>query len=427
MRVKLTPTFVAKAAPPENGDRRIFWDQERPGFGLMVTAGGHKSFVVQYRTGRGSRRMHLKNGLNLSDARKQARTILGAVAKGSDPLGERRKATTAAANTLKAVCENYLAREAGMRRDSEGGTTFKSGKVRRGQDRLAAFERLVYPKLGNRQVDDIKRTDVVRLLDAIEEERGSSMADQVLAYLRRVFTWHASRSDDFRSPIVRGMARTKPRERARERTLTDDEIRTVWKVAEAFPGPFGALVRFVLLTATRRNEAARMVRGEISNNGRDWTIPAARYKSKQDHLVPLSVDVRALLDEIPVMGRSDGGYVFTTNGKTAISGFSKFKRQFDTAVLEALRKQDPEAKPLPNWTLHDLRRTSRSLMSRAGVSSDHAERCLGHVIGGVRETYDRHSYYDEKAKAFEVLAAQIERIINPQDNVVALHAPARTG
>jgi integrase len=427
MRVKLTPTFVAKAEPPENGDRCIFWDQERPGFGLMVTAGGHKSFVVQYRAGRRSRRIHLKNGLTLSDARKQARTILGAVAKGSDPLGERQKVTMAAANTLKAVCESYLAREAGMRRDAEGRATFKSGKVRRGQDRLAAFERLVYPKLGNRQIDDIKRTDIVRLLDAVEEERGPVMADQVLGYLRRVFAWHASRSDDFRSPIVRGMARTKPRDRARERTLTDDEIRIVWKTAEAFPGPFGALVRFVLLTATRRNEAARLVRGEISDNGQDWTIPAARYKSKQDHLVPLSVAARSLLAGIPAIGRSNDGYVFTTGGKTAISGFSKCKHQFDSAVAEALRGKDPKAKPLPNWTLHDLRRTARSLMSRAGVPSDHAERCLGHVIGGVRETYDRHSYQVEKKHAFEALAVQIERIINPQDNVVALRAPAQTG
>jgi integrase len=314
-----------------------------------------------------------------------------------------------------------------MRRDAEGRATFKSGKVRRGQDRLAAFERLVYPKLGNRQIDDIKRTDIVRLLDAVEEERGPVMADQVLAYLRRVFAWHASRSDDFRSPIVRGMARTKPRDRARERTLTDDEIRIVWKTAEAFPGPFGALVRFVLLTATRRNEAARLVRGEISDNGQDWTIPAARYKSKQDHLVPLSVAARSLLAGIPAIGRSNDGYVFTTGGKTPISGFSKCKHQFDSAVAEALRGKDPKAKPLPNWTLHDLRRTARSLMSRAGVPSDHAERCLGHVIGGVRETYDRHSYQVEKKHAFEALAVQIERIINPQDNVVALHAPAQAG
>ena len=125
-----------------------------------------------------------------------------------------------------------------------------------------------------------------------------------------------------------------------------------------------------------------------------------------------------MLDAVPKVGRS--GYVFTTDGNNPIAGFSKFKRSFDAKVLAELRKQDPEAKPLPNWTLHDLRRTARSLMSRAGVPSDHAELCLGHVISGVRGVYDRHGFFEEKRQAFEVLAAQIERVLNPQPNVVPL-------
>jgi integrase len=116
----------------------------------------------------------------------------------------------------------------------------------------------------------------------------------------------------------------------------------------------------------------------------------------------------------------DCDFAFSTDGKTPISGFSTFKKEFDKSVLEELRKQDAKAKPLPNWTLHDLRRTGRSLMSRAGVPSDHAELCMGHVIGGVRETYDRYEYREEKARAYEALAALIERILKPQDNVVLM-------
>jgi hypothetical protein len=63
--------------------------------------------------------------------------------------------------------------------------------------------------------------------------------------------------------------------------------------------------------------------------------------------------------------------------------------------------------------IHDLRRTARSLMSRAGVLSDHAERAIGHVIGGVRGIYDLHEFYSEKRAAFEALASQIDRIVNP--------------
>jgi len=127
-----------------------------------------------------------------------------------------------------------------------------------------------------------------------------------------------------------------------------------------------------------------------------------------------------VLDEVPKVGKS--GFVFTTDGTTPIAGFSKFKRAFDANVLAELRKRDhPEAKPLPNWTLHDLRRTARSLMSRAGVPSDHAERCLGHVLPGIRGTYDRHEYLSEKRRAFEALASQIDRIVNPPaGNVVPL-------
>jgi integrase len=115
---------------------------------------------------------------------------------------------------------------------------------------------------------------------------------------------------------------------------------------------------------------------------------------------------------------SKNGLVFTTDGKRPLGGFSKFKRAFDAKVLTELRKENSAAE-LPRWTLHDLRRTARSLMSRAGVPSDHAERCLGHVLPGIRGTYDRHEYINEKRHAFEALASLVDLIaIPPASNVV---------
>src|SRR5262249_17854383 len=206
-----------------------------------------------------------------------------------------------------------------------------------------------------------------------------------LAYLRRVMTWHASRSDTFRSPIVRGMARTRPSQRRRQRVLSDDELKAMWQAAEASQGAFSRFVQFLLLTATRRTEAADMRRSEVV--GEEWAIPQERYKTGLELVLPLSPAARAVLDRVPKVGKS--GFVFTTDGKRPISGFSKFKRTFDADMLVALRKQDPEV-TMPRWTLHDLRRTARSLMSRAGVPSDHAERCLGHILPSVRGTYDRY-------------------------------------
>jgi integrase len=142
-------------------------------------------------------------------------------------------------------------------------------------------------------------------------------------------------------------------------------------------------------------------------DGADWTLPAARNKTGVDLVRPLSKAAQEILAARPrIVGCP---FVFTSDGRSALGGFSRRKHEFDAAC------------GVTDWTIHDLRRTARSLMSRAGVSPDHAERCLGHVIGGVLETYDRHAYHAEKLQAFEMLAAQIERIVNPpQGDVVPL-------
>src|SRR5262245_50911751 len=198
MRARLTPQLIASAKAEAGAERTIIWDEALPGFGLQVTAAGAKSFVCQYRARKRSRRLSIKATLSLSEARKEAKAILGRVAKGHDPLAERRKAEAAATNTLQSVCESYFARE--------------GKKLRTSKDRQVALARLVYPKLGAQQIEDVRRSDIVRLLDHIEDTSGPAMADRTLAYLRRVFSWHAGRSDDFRSPIVRGMGRIKPAE-----------------------------------------------------------------------------------------------------------------------------------------------------------------------------------------------------------------------
>ena len=124
------------------------------------------------------------------------------------------------------------------------------------------------------------------------------------------------------------------------------------------------MLRFILLTATRLREAAQMRRQEVT--GSTWLMPANRHKSKGEFLLPLSKAAIDVLASVPVIGIK--GWVFTTDGERPIAGFSKFKRQFDAHVLKLLQERDPKAKPLPRWTTHDLRRTARSLMSRAGVA-----------------------------------------------------------
>jgi Arm DNA-binding domain len=273
MQVKLTAGFILNAAKPAAGkDRIIYWDEKRPGFGLMVTSNGKRSFVFQYRNSKGqSRRASLSGTTKLADAHKWADILQGELAKGSDPV-ETKKADRAANSErrrFRAVAEQYIKRE--------------GSKIRSMGQREAILKRLVYPVLGDKPIDQIKRSDIISLLDGIErgDGRRAPMADLTLMVVRRVMNWHAARDDDFRSPIVRGMGRSNPGERARTRILSDDEIRTVWQAADEIASPsglfmFAKLVQFILLTGVRRNEGARMDRKE--RTGADWLIPAARVK-----------------------------------------------------------------------------------------------------------------------------------------------------
>jgi integrase len=376
---ELTDRFCAHAKARSGDVQTDYFDEQTPGLALRVSRTGLKSWTYLY-TAIGGKRKRMTFGTypatSLASVRSKADTIRSAIEAGNEPK--------AAKDTFKSICEEYLKRD--------------GKRLRTKAEREHLLNRLVFPAFGLRKIEDIRRSEIVRLLDRIEDNNGPVMADRTLALIRKIMNWHASRSDDFRSPIVMGMARTKPKERQRERILTDDELRAVWSQAT---GPFGAMVRFILLTSARRSEASEMTWAEIADS--DWTLPAARNKTKVDLVRPLSKAALAVLPE------RLGDFVFTTDGVTSISGYSKFKRALDKTC------------GVTDWTLHDCRRTARSLMSRVGVASDIAERCLGHVISGVRGVYDRHEYYDEKARAFEALAAQVERIVNPPGaNVVPL-------
>jgi integrase len=399
MKIKLTPSLVQTATAEPGADRSFFWDASLTNFGLMVTAAGHKSFVIQYRAPEGSRRLTLKAGLTLEQARKEARKYIGQVAQGRDPLRDRRSAREAEEGTVCAIGRAYVG--------SRGARSLRTI----GQ-RISILERLIFPALGSRPIESLRRSEITRLLDIIADRHGPIMARQAFAILSCVMQWHAKRADNFTPPLVRGMA--PPASIPRDRTLDDRELIAFWRSAQEWQHPFARLVQFILLTATRRDEAAFMMRAEL--DGDVWIIPGTRYKTKIAHSIPLSKTALNLLAKCPVLGPA--GFLFTGNGNTPISTGSFSKNALDRLMLAELRELDPDAN-LERWTIHDLRRTSRTLMSRAGVGADVAERCLGHKIGGIRGVYDRHRFEDEKRAAFEALAAQIQRIVDPQPNVVA--------
>jgi integrase len=382
---RLTDRAIAALKPAEPGKRRLVWDAVVPGLAVRVTDKGQRSFVLVTRypgSPNPAPRTIGKVGapLSLEDARGKGREWLKLIAAGIDPAVAQMHRER---ETLRAVCQDWLRRD--------------GGKLRSAELTRRTLERLVFGRLGSKPIGEIKRSDIVRLLDEIEDQRGGEMAQKTLGILRSVMNWWAARTDDFRSPIVRGMSRSAGV--SRDRILSDEEIRAVWNVKVSEPGLFAAMVRFLLLTGARRNEAAKMEWAEIA--GGDWTLPAVRNKTGFELVRPLPRAALALVAGLPKGGK----FVFTL-GKSIDLG--KRKREIE------------EASGTSGWTLHDCRRTARSLMSRAGVPSDHAERCLGHVIGGARGVYDRHQYREEMLLAYEKLAALIAQIVDPQPNVVPI-------
>jgi integrase len=368
------------------------------GLFVQVQPSGRKGYAVRFRVNGRTKKLTLQSGITLAAARREAADALYQVEQGIDPTVAKRKrkqeARIAADETFAAVAANYFRRD--------------GAKLRSGPRQQRDLERLAFKTLGERPIGEIRRSEIIRLLDEIEERNGTKAADLTLAYIRKIMNWHAARSDEFRSPIVRGMTRGKTQER--ERILSDDELRAVWTAAESnLPDPYAAVIMFLLLTSARRSEATDLVHAEIV--GDVWTLPAARNKVKVELQRPLSKAALDLLAKLPRVASCD--FAFTNDGRRPLNGgMSRRKLVFDRQC------------GVRDWTLHDLRRTARSLLSRAGVNADIAERCLGHMIPGVRGVYDRHRYVQEQRLAFEALAALIKRIVHqPADNVIAL--PAR--
>jgi integrase len=387
--MRLTAKSVEHIKP--GATRREIPDDGCSSLYLVVQPSGKKSWAIRYRYQGRPTKLTLIGVTSLAAARKAATDALHELDEGNDPAAARKaakvKAMETEANTVASVCAAYMKREA--------------DKLRTADQRESILRRLIYPAIGERPIGSIKRSDIVTMLDKVEDRSGARMADVCLAVLRRIFHWHETRTDDWRSPIIRGMgSRQNVKEHRRTRVLDDNEICKLW-AATADGAPFSALVRFLLLTSARRNEAAAMRWDEVDGNN-IWVLPSARSKTKIEVARPLSKVAQSVLAGLPRIG----DYPFTSNTVTPIVSFSGLKASLDAAS------------GVHNWRLHDLRRSARSLLSRAGVNGDVCEKCLGHSRGDIVERYDQHKYIAEMTHAFEALSALVERIVNPPEGAV---------
>jgi integrase len=400
------------------------WDGQLPGFGVRVkppsakNPDGVKTFLVQYRVGHQTRRVKIGRhpAFRVEQARTRAMALLGEISSGGDPSLRARRARTKQGDTVEAVGADFIERYA----KAKGRRSWKE------TERI--FKVYVCPKIGRRPIRDVKRRDIIELLDNVGAINGPIMANRVLAAVRKLFNWAIGRDIIEASPIV-GIERP-GEEKSRDRVLTDGEIREVWNAAEALGYPYGHLTKALLLTGQRRGEVARMRRVEIDSKERVWTIPSERTKNKLPHEVPLFSALSALLTSIPL----GGDYMFKTGriGDKPVNSFTLAKQRLDTAILvgrqkeaEAKGGQKIKANPMPNWTFHDLRRTMRTRLSKLGIDAETAERVIGHVPAGVRAVYDRHEFREEKRKALALWGQSLASIIEPSGKVVVLSRDLR--
>jgi integrase len=253
--------------------------------------------------------------------------------------------------------------------------------------------------IGNRSVRDIKRREVIEIIERITDRGSPVMANRVLATMRKFFNWCVNRGILEVSPLAGISPPT--RERSRERVLSDKEIANVLAAAQSTPYPFGPIVLLLFLTAQRREEVGGMRWNEIDLKQKIWTIPAERIKNAKGHQVHLSDLAISILNSLPRFVNADGtpsDLVFTSTGKTAFSGYSRAKGIMDkrSGVID--------------WRLHDIRRTVATELARLGAAVHVVEAILNHrsgVISGVAAVYQRHDFLEERKTALSNWSDQI--------------------
>lgn len=429
----LTTSAIAALQPCDR--RREFSDGVVPGLFLVLQPSGAKSWALRYRHNGRTRKLtlgpaalktlrrgagvHIGQPLTLEAARELAFGQLQLVRMGADPAargpGDHNSIARARQEAIADVVDDFMAKS--VRPNAKPGYA-------REVERLLRKE--VLPHWGERSIEDVRKRDVIRLLDAIVERGGGITANRTLAALRRLFNWCVER-DLLRTSPAEGV---KPPllEQVRERVLSDGELQHFWRAAISLGYPFRHLFQLLLLTGQRRQEVAGMRGSELSADFTLWTIPAARTKNGRTHEVPLSTLAASIAEEAAMAAaaiqrlKSHNGdlFVLTTTGDAQVSGFSRAKARLDEAMLTlareaaAGRREQTYVEP-PDWRIHDLRRTAASGMARARVPLPVIEKTLNHVSGsfaGIVSVYQRHSYLPEKREALETWAHAVTEVVS---------------
>ena len=417
---KLTDKTIKNAKAPVSG-RAMLWDSvvaneaTLPGsFGLRVTPNGVKSWIIMYRiedakkpgkTKQQYRKIGSYPALSLAQARGAAREALILAGQGIDPIMAKasEKQKVAAVKTVSEAIDTFIKRH--VKQKNRSWKTIER-----------SFALHVTPVLGEKPLPSVTPSDIHDLLDRLMDTGQPYAANRVLAHTRKFFHWCVERQWVSEAPT----RNIKPPgdEQARDRVLDNDEIRSLWSACDVVGWPFGPCFKVLMLTAQRRNEVAGMKWNDIDFDKAIWSLPKEQTKAKRQHDIPMTPLVIDILKSVP----RNGEYVFSTTGKTPVSGFSKVKPRYDKLMNDDVGQ-------LPPWRIHDLRRTAASGMAEIGIAPHVIEKVLNHSTGqisGVAAVYNRHTYLREKTDALNAWANALGSIVEPtSSNIINIGKPGK--
>lgn len=382
-RANLSGTFIKTI----NVDTRTdFFDDKQNGLVLRASPSGVMVWTVVYTDKDSFKKQRATLGkwpdMDTPRARAAALAALRSVQEGRNPSKEKKARRDA--RTIEKLGQSFI-------------EDYAKGRKRTWKEDERILEKVINPALGNIRVTALKRGDIIDMLDK-KAKTAPAMADHALALLRKLLNWAVERGEAQVNPAV-GISRRGPIV-TNERVLSDADLKALWEAMPGMHSEAAAVFAMLALTGQRLGEVCGMVAGEVDLKASTWTIPSARTKNKLVHLVPLSKQAVAMLQD-----RVDG-----LEADQAV--FTRGTEPMDIRYIGKLARELQAGED--RWTPHDLRRTVATGMASIEVLPHVIEAVLNHISGskaGVAGIYNRHSYAKEKRAALEHWASHLATVV----------------
>jgi integrase len=394
--MRLTASTIKTLTLPEGKDDYIHFDERLPGFGWRMRATGGGGFVYQYAIA-GKTRKYTIGKVDPGKAFDTAKDLHAQVRLGRDPVFEKKQTRIRAAETMGAILPRYIAHQRGRLRHNSFIVTTRY---------LEDYARPLHPF----PIAALDRRTIATLLLAIADKRGGRTSNRVRSCLCAFSAWAVREGLIAHNEAAYTNKATE--NGPRERVLTGDELRTIWRALE--DDAFGAMVKLLMLTGCRRDEIGLLNWSEVDLEAAQINLPGGeRTKNGKPHVVPLAPAALEILREQQQHTGQDR--VFSSNAR-GFGGWAYSKGALDARIMVR------EGKPLAHWVFHDFRRSASTWLHDNGVAPHIVEAVLGHAghKSGVAGVYNKAQYLDDRRRALSKWADFITE--KPADKIVALRA-----